>query len=77
MRAGWHRSYSRFISTDLASQQYMFLDIITPTAEGQDKVRKAIDDDVHAKPLVGAALGSWIDFSAHRDVLLRGNVTYK
>jgi hypothetical protein len=57
--------------------ELMFLDFITPTAEGQDKVMKAIDDDFRAKPLVGPALGSWIDFSAHRDVLVRGNVSYK
>lgn len=60
-----------------SSPGMMFLDFVTPTAEGQDKVLKAIADDVHAKPLVGAALDSWIDFSAHRDTLVRGNVTYK
>jgi hypothetical protein len=55
----------------------MFIDFITPTAEGQDKVMKTITDDARAKPLVGASLRSWVDFSAHRDVLVRGNVTYK
>lgn len=59
------------------SPALMSVDFITPTTEGQDKVMKAIEDDAHAKPLLGAALGAWIDFSAHRDVLVRGNVTYK
>jgi len=38
---------------------------------------KALADDFRARPLVGAALGSWIDSAAHRDVLVPGNVTYK
>jgi hypothetical protein len=60
-----------------AAPGLVFVDFITPTAEGQDKALKALADEVHAKPFVGAALDSWIDYSAHRDVLVRGNVTYK
>jgi hypothetical protein len=63
------------IHTD--SPALFFLDYITPTAEGLDRVNKALGDAIKAEPLASPAFGSMVDFSVHRDSLVRGNVTYK
>jgi hypothetical protein len=50
---------------------------ISPTAEGVDKVTAALGEALKAHPLTGSAIGSMVDFTAHRDLLARSNVTYK
>jgi hypothetical protein len=59
------------------SPALFFLDYITPTADGLDKVTKALGEAIKAEPLASPAFGSMVDFSVHRDVLVRGDVTYK
>ena len=59
------------------SPALFFLDYITPTADGLDRVTKALGEAIKAEPLAGPAFGSMVDFSVHRDVLVRGDVTYK
>jgi hypothetical protein len=63
------------IHTD--SPSLFFLDFITPTAEGQDQVLKALGEAIKANPLSSPAFDSMVDFSVHRDYLLRGDATYK
>ncbi len=46
-------------------------------AEGLDKVNAALRETAKANPLRGPAMGSMIDYTTHRDVLLRSNATYK
>ena len=53
------------------------IDYLTPTAEGLDKVNAAIRAAFKISPLNGAAFGSMVDFTKHRDVLLRTTATYK
>ena len=53
------------------------IDYIAPTAEGLDKVNAAIRAAVKNSPLNGVAFGSMVDFTKHRDVLLRTTATYK
>ncbi|HKW18179.1 MAG TPA: hypothetical protein VJO35_11795 [Terriglobales bacterium] len=50
---------------------------ITPNGEGIDKVNAAIRATLKANPLGGPAFDSMVDYSAHRDELLRTNATYK
>ena len=50
---------------------------IAANAEGLDKVTAAVRDAGKTNPLIGPALGSMVDFSAHRDLLLRTNAAYK
>jgi hypothetical protein len=50
---------------------------IVANAEGLDKVNTALQALLKANPLGGPALNSMIDFSAHRDELVRTNATYK
>jgi hypothetical protein len=50
---------------------------IAASAEGLDKVDAAIRESLKANPLRGPAFGSMVDFSAHRDSLVRTNATYK
>lgn len=42
-----------------------------------DKVNIALQGWMKANPMGGPAIGSMVDFSTHRDVLLRSNATYK
>ena len=63
------------IHTDAPS--LFFLDFITPTAEGQDQVLKALGEAVKGEPLSLPAFDSMVDFSAHRDYLVRGDASYK
>jgi hypothetical protein len=51
--------------------------ILAPTADGLDKLNDAIREGGSKNPLIGPALGSLIDFTAHRDQLWRANATYK
>jgi hypothetical protein len=50
---------------------------VTPQPEGIDTVRAAIRGSGHDNPLIGVAFDSFIDYSQHRDELLKGNGTYK
>lgn len=50
---------------------------ISPNAEGLDKANAALGEALKASPLAGPALGSMVDFTAHRDDLSRTNATYK
>ena len=53
------------------------LSYISPTAEGLDKVNAAVRATVKASPLGGQAFGSLVDWSKHRDYLMRTSATYK
>ena len=46
-------------------------------AECLDKVNTALQAWMKTNPLGGPTIGSMVDFSSHRDVLLRSNATYK
>ena len=50
---------------------------IAANAEGLDKANAALQALTKANPLVGPAIGSMVDFSAHRDELARTNAMYK
>jgi hypothetical protein len=54
-----------------------FVYYLCSNAECLDKVSGALREAAKANPLRGPAMGSMIDYSTHRDVLLRSNVTYK
>jgi hypothetical protein len=54
-----------------------FIVYIAANAEGLDKVNAALTDALKANPLDGPAFSSMVDFSGHRDELLRTNATYK
>jgi len=54
-----------------------WVDYISPTSAGLDKANAAVGEALKADPFAGPALGSMVDFSQHRDYLLRSNVTYK
>jgi hypothetical protein len=63
------------IHTD--SQDRFWIYYIAPDAAGLDKVNDAISEAVKGNPLIGPAIGSMLDSTAHRDSLLLGTVTYK
>ena len=50
---------------------------VVANGEGLDKVNAALRDTMKANPLGGPAFGSMVDFSAHRDILIRTTATYK
>jgi len=50
---------------------------IAANPEGMDKVNAALREASKANPLRGPAFGSMVDYTAHRDMLARTNVTYK
>lgn len=50
---------------------------IAANAEGLDKVNAALRERMRSNPLGGPAFGSMVDFTAHRDLLVRTNATYK
>lgn len=54
-----------------------FVYYLCSNAECLDKVSGALREAAKANPLRGPAMGSMIDYTTHRDVLLRSNVTYK
>jgi hypothetical protein len=63
------------IHTESPDQFYVYY--LAPTAEGLDKVNAAIRDAVRDNALIGPAFNSMVDFTPHRDFLLRANATYK
>ncbi len=50
---------------------------VTPQPEGVDIARAAIRGSQKDNPLIGPAFDSFIDYSQHRDELLKGNGAYK
>ena len=50
---------------------------IAANAEGLDKVNATLRDTMKANPLGGPAFDSMVDFTPHRDFLVRSNATYK
>jgi hypothetical protein len=50
---------------------------IAANAEGLDKVDAALRETLKTNPLMGPAFGAVVDFTAHRDFLLRTNATFK
>jgi hypothetical protein len=54
-----------------------FVFYIAANAEGLDKVNAGLQAMMKANPLGGPAFGSMVDFTAHRDGLLRSTATYK
>jgi hypothetical protein len=50
---------------------------VAPNGEALDKVNAALEQTLKASPLSIPAFDSLVDFSAHRDYLLRSNLTYK
>ena len=50
---------------------------IAANAEGLDKVNAALRESLKANPLGGPAFESMVDFTGHRDGLVRSNATYK
>jgi hypothetical protein len=50
---------------------------ILPNAEGLDKANMKLRETLKANPLIGPAFDSMVDFTAHRDYLVRTNATYK
>ena len=50
---------------------------ISTSAEGLDKVNAALRDALRRTPPADPAFGSFVDFSKHRDPLVRTNTTYK
>jgi len=54
-----------------------WIDYIAANAEGLDKVNAAIRDSMKTNPLGGPAFTSMVDYTQHRDYLVRTNATYK
>jgi hypothetical protein len=50
---------------------------VAPQPEGLDALRVAIRQSMRDNPLAGPAFDSAVDYSAHRDELLKGNGTFK
>jgi hypothetical protein len=53
------------------------LSFISPTAEGIDKFEAALRESVMKSPLAAPAFTSMVDWTKHRDVLVRSTATYK
>ena len=54
-----------------------FVYYLCSNAECLDKVSGALREAGKGNPLRGPAMGSMIDYTTRRDVLLRSNATYK
>ncbi|HEY6764417.1 MAG TPA: hypothetical protein VI386_06570 [Candidatus Sulfotelmatobacter sp.] len=54
-----------------------WISYVAANAEGLDKVSAAVREASKANPLRGPAFGAMVDFTAHRDYLVRTNATYK
>jgi hypothetical protein len=54
-----------------------WIDVISPNAEGLDKLTAALTDRSKTNPLASQAFESMIDLSSHRDSLSTSTVTYK
>jgi hypothetical protein len=63
------------IHTDSPGSFYIFY--IAANAEGLDKASAAVREAMRTNPLGGEAFTSMVDFSAHRDDLLRTTAAYK
>jgi hypothetical protein len=63
------------IHTESPDMFYVY--VLAPTADGLDKLNDAIRENTRTNPLIGPAFGSMVDFTPHRDQLLRANATYK
>jgi hypothetical protein len=50
---------------------------LAPNAEGLDKVNAAVGEAVRTNALAGPAFGAMVDFTPHRDELVRASATYK
>jgi hypothetical protein len=50
---------------------------LAANAEALDKVNAALREAIKANPLGGTAFGSMVDYTAHRDYLIRTDATYK
>ncbi len=50
---------------------------LMPNAEGLDKVNALLRETLKSNRLIGPAFDSMVDFTAHRDFLVRTNATYK
>jgi hypothetical protein len=59
------------------SPDMFFVYILAPSAEGLDKFNDAVREATKNNPLIGPAFGSMVDFTPHRDQLVRANATYK
>jgi len=54
-----------------------WVEFVAPNAEGLDKFNAALREANKMNPLGGAAIGSMVDFTPHRDYLSSSNGTYK
>jgi hypothetical protein len=63
------------IHTDSPGTFWIFY--LAANSEALDKVNAALRQAMKANPLGGPAFGSWVDSSAHRDMLARTSATYK
>jgi hypothetical protein len=54
-----------------------WLSYIAANSEALDKVNDAVRDAMKSSPMGGPAMNSMIDFTPHRDYLMRTNATYK
>lgn len=63
------------IHTDAPGTFWIFY--ITGSAEGLDKVSAAVREASKSNPLRGPAFSSMVDFTPHRDLIVRTNATYK
>ena len=50
---------------------------VTPQPEGVDRCARRSGSQQKDNPLIGPAFDSFIDYSQHRDELLKGNGAYK
>jgi hypothetical protein len=54
-----------------------WIDVISPNADGLDKLNASLRDAAKTNPMNGQAFESMVDSSAHRDNLASSTVTYK
>jgi len=54
-----------------------WISYIAANSEGLDKVNAAVREAMKANPLGGSGFGSMVDYSQHRDYLVRTDATYK
>jgi hypothetical protein len=63
------------VHTESPSTFWIFY--VAANAESLDKVNAALLASLKAYPLTGPAFGSMVDYSEHRDYLMRSNATFK
>jgi len=54
-----------------------WIEYISPTAAGLDKVNAALGAAIKTNPFAGPAFSSMMEFTVHRDYLVRTNAVYK